>query len=144
MTEAKKFSLIKPTIQTPFHVDFDWWKQNDRNWHVELRDLLCPEHQQAFADLPENQLIDWVDPETAEIRQMDGLQHALISHCARQEGFINAQTALVDAVFRLLLSNGNAPLSAAELSQRLGRPAEIILRTLAGPRVYKGIRPVSK
>ncbi|MEZ0396914.1 MAG: hypothetical protein ABWK53_10870 [Anaerolineales bacterium] len=143
MTEVKKFSLVKPTTQTPFHVDFEWWKQNDRNWHVELRDLLCPEHQQAFADLPEDQLIDWVDPETAEVHPMDGLQNALITHCARQEGFINAQTALVDAVFRLLLSNGNAPLSADELGRRLGRPAEVILRTLAGPRVYKGIRPVS-
>ncbi len=144
MTEAKKFSLIKPTIETPFHVDFEWWKQNDRNWHVELRDLLCPEHQQAFADLPEDQLIDWVDPETAEVHPMDGLQNALVTHCARQEGFIGAQTTLVDAVFRLLLSNGNAPLSAAELGRRLGRPPEIILRTLSGPHVYKGIRPVSE
>jgi hypothetical protein len=141
MTEVKKFSLVKPTIQTPFHIDFDWWRQNDRNWHVELRGLLCAEHQQAFADLPEEQLIDWVDPQTAEVRQVDGLQNTLISHCARQEGFVSAQTALVDAVFRVLLSNGNTPLSAAELAQRLGRPPEIILRTLAGPHVYKGIRP---
>lgn len=141
MTEVKKFSLVKPTAQTPFHIDFDWWRQNDRNWHIELRSMLCEEHQQAFADLPEDQLIDWVDPQTAEVRQVDGLQNTLITHCARQEGFVSAQTALVDAVFRILLSNGNTPLSAAELGQRLGRPAEIILRTLAGPRVYKGIRP---
>ncbi len=141
MTEVKKFSLVKPTAQTPFHIDFDWWRQNDRNWHIELRSMLCEEHQQAFADVPEDQLIDWVDPQTAEVRQVDGLQNTLITHCARQEGFVSAQTALVDAVFRILLSNGNTPLSAAELGQRLGRPAEIILRTLAGPRVYKGIRP---
>lgn len=141
MTEVKKFSLVKPTAQTPFHIDFDWWRQNDRNWHIELRSMLCEEHQQAFADVPEDQLIDWVDPQTAEVRQVDGLQNTLITHCAQQEGFVSAQTALVDAVFRILLSNGNTPLSAAELGQRLGRPAEIILRTLAGPRVYKGIRP---
>lgn len=141
MTEVKKFSLVKPTAQTPFHIDFEWWRENDRNWHIELRSMLCEEHQQTFADLPEDRLIDWVDPQTAEVRQVDGLQNILISHCARQEGFVNAQTALVDAVFRTLLSNGNAPLSATELGQRLGRPADIILRTLAGPRVYKGIRP---
>ncbi|MDO9129495.1 MAG: hypothetical protein Q7U34_06475, partial [Anaerolineales bacterium] len=93
------------------------------------------------ADLPETQMIDWIDPETAEVRQLEGLQHALISHCARQEGFLTEHTTLVDAVFRLLLANGNAPMSALELGATLKRPADIILRTLGGPRVYKGLRP---
>jgi len=141
MSEAKRFSLVKPTPQTPFHIDFEWWKQNDRNWRVELRDLLCPEHRQPFSDLPGEQMIDWIDPQTAEVHRMDGLQHILIDHCARQDGFVTEHTALVDAVFRLLLAGGNAPLTAEALGQRLNRPADTILRTLAGPRVYKGIRP---
>ena len=65
MPDVKKFSLIKPTLQTPFHIDFEWWHSNDTNWHVGLQSLLCPEHQEAFAGLPEGQMIDWVDPETA-------------------------------------------------------------------------------
>jgi hypothetical protein len=141
MSELKKFSLVKPTVETPFHIDFDWWRENDRNWHVELRSLLCEEHQEAFANLPEGQLIDWVDPETAEVRQMDGLQNTLIDHCARQEGFLDEHTAMVDAVFRILLASGNTPMSTEEFGTRLRRPADVILRTLAGPRVYKGIRP---
>ena len=48
-------SLIKPSIKTPFHIDFDWWKQNERDWHVFLRSLLCTEHQEAFADVEEGQ-----------------------------------------------------------------------------------------
>jgi hypothetical protein len=141
MAEIRKFSLVKPTLQTPFHIDFDWWRENDRNWRVELRDLLCPAHQQQLANLPEEALIDWVDPETAEVQRMDGLQHTLITHCARQPGFLDEHITLVEAVFRLLLANGNAPLSAEAMSQHLRRPADLILRTLAGPRVYKGIRP---
>lgn len=141
MSEQKKFSLVKPTVSTPFHIDFDWWRENDCNWQVDLASLLCEEHQKVFAELPAGQMIDWVDPETAEVRQMDGLQSILINHCARQEGFLDEHTALVDGVFRLLLAGGNAPLTAEELSARLRRPAEVILRTLAGPRVYKGIRP---
>jgi len=140
MNEVKKFSLVKPTQQTPFHIDFKWWQENDRNWRVELRSLLCLEHQAAFDELPENHIIDWINPETAEVQQMDRLQHALFSHCAQQEGFLE-NTTMVDAVFRLLLANGNAPMSAQELGTRLNRPAETILRTLAGPRVYKGLRP---
>jgi hypothetical protein len=141
MSELKKFSLVKPTIQMPFHIDFDWWRANDENWHIALAGMLCAEHQAAFNDLLEGQLIDWVDPETAEVRQMDGLQHTLIQHCARQVGFLDEHTAVVEGVFRLLLANGNTPMSAEELAARLHRPAEIILKTIAGPRVYKGLRP---
>ena len=141
MSELKKFSLIKPTAETPFHIDFDWWRENDNSWHVALESLLCAEHREAFSNLAEGQLIDWIDPETAEIRPMDGLQHVLIDHCARQPEFLTEHTALVDAVFRVLLANGNTPMSAEELSARLNRPADVILRTIAGPRVYKGLRP---
>jgi hypothetical protein len=141
MSEIKKFSLVKPTVQVPFHIDFEWWRTHDENWHVALVSMLCPEHQAVFSNLSENLLIDWVDPETAEIRQMDGLQHILIQHCAKQAGFLDEHTVMVEAVFRLLLSNGNTPMSPAELSARLNRPAETILKTIAGPRVYKGLRP---
>lgn len=135
-------SLLKPTVQMPFHIDFAWWEQNDSDWHVFLRSLLCPEHEKALADVQEGTLIDWVDPKTAEVHPVDGIQHALMTHCALQPEFVDAHTAMVEAVFRLFLASGNQPMSAADLSKKLNRPAETILRTLAGPRVYKGIRPV--
>jgi hypothetical protein len=141
MSELKKFSLVKPAIQTPFHIDFDWWRANDENWHVALMGMLCPEHQEAFTNLSEGQSIDWVDPETAEIRQMDGLQYILIQHCAKQTGFLDEHTVMVEAIFRLLLANGNSAMSAEELGARLNRSADTILKTIAGPRVYKGLRP---
>ncbi len=150
MTEAKppgtaplrRFSLIKPTLQTPFHIDFDWWQKNERDWHVYLRTLLCPEHQELFTNMQEGEMIDWVDPKTAEVKPVDGIQHALMSHCARRPEFVTDQTALVEAVFRLFLTNENMPMTAEELGALLHRPAEIILRTLSGPRVYKGLRPL--
>jgi hypothetical protein len=142
MTELKRRSLVKPNVKTPFHIDFDWWKQNERDWHVFLRSLLCAEHQEIFASIEQGQLIDWIDPQTAQVRPVDGLQHALMSHCALQPDFLNERTALVEAVFRLFLVSGNAQMSAEDLSARLGRPADTILRTLAGPRVYRGLRPV--
>ncbi len=142
MVELKRPSLLKPSVQTPFHIDFHWWKQNERDWHVFLRSLLCPEHQDAFANMEEGQLIDWIDPLTAEVKSVDGIENALMSHCALQPEFVNERTALVEAVFRLFLVNGNAPMTAEDLSARLNRPADTILRTLAGPRVYRGLRPV--
>ena len=134
-------SLLKPTAKTPFHIDFEWWKKNERDWHVFLRSLLCTEHQEAFAEMDEGGMIDWIDPQTAEVKLVDGIQHALMSHCALLPEFSDARTAVVEAVFRIFLVNGNTPMSAEELAGKLGRPADTILKTIAGPRVYRGLRP---
>jgi len=87
-------------------------------------------------------MIDWVDSKTAEVKQVDGIQHAIMSHCARRPEFVTEQTAMVEAVFRLFLTNDNQPMTSEELGEHLHRPPMTILRTLSGPRVYKGLRPL--
>jgi hypothetical protein len=134
--------LLRPTLETKFHIDYDLWQQADREVEVFLRDYLCPEHQQALDAGDEELTFDFVDPETAEVRRIGGIQQVLMSHCARQPGYVRSDNTLVDSVFRILLASGNSPVSSNELSQRLGRPAQTILRTLSAPRVYKGIRPI--
>jgi hypothetical protein len=134
-------SMMKPTINTPFHIDYEWWKQNDNNWRVHLFSCLCQEHQDIFQVLENNQMIDWVDPETAEIIPVDGLQHILMTHCSKQVDFITTNSTMIDAVFRVFLSNGNSPISPLELSSQIQKPADTILKTLSGSKVYKGIKP---
>lgn len=141
MTDQKTFSFVKPSVATPYHIDFDWWKTHDANWRVFLFSCLCAEHQAHFEGQNSEYLIDWIDPETAEIHQVDGLQSTLMTHCARLDDFLTVQTALVDAIFRVFIANGNAPLNPIELSDKIKKPAETILRTLSGLQVYKGIRP---
>ena len=87
-------------------------------------------------------MIDWVDPETAEVNQVDGLQHVLITHTAQREGFLGERTAVVEAVFRLFLKNGNTPMTIVDISEKLSRDPKPILKTLSGIRVYRGIRPI--
>lgn len=144
MIETKRFSLVKPTIKTPFHIDFDWWREHDSNWRVYLFSYLCADHQKAFENADQNVMIDWVDPATAEVLVVNGLEHTLMSHCALQPDFLTQNTSLVDAVFRSFLKNGNKPLTPEELSEITGKQAATILTTFSGPTIYKGIRPVQK
>ena len=141
---VKRTSLVKPTTQTPFHIDFAWWGEKERNWRVYLQELLCPEHKAVFAELSDDHLVDFVDPVTAEVQCVDGLQHVLISHCAKEPGFITMHTPIVDSVFRTFLANGNIPMTPAELAMQLNRPPDLILSTLTGERVYRGLRPKSE
>jgi hypothetical protein len=134
-------SLIKPTMDTPFHIDFSWWRQNDREWSVFLRGLLGPDQEETLDGLNLEKQVDWVDPATGEVLQMDALQYLLSNHYAKT-GETDEGVSLVEGIFRAFLKNGNHPLSAKELGEQLERPAQTILRTLAGARVYRGIRPV--
>jgi len=141
VTEGKKrFSLVKPTLNTPFHIDFDWWQKYDRDWRVYLRSYLSQEDQQAYVGA-EDEKVDIIDLDTAEVHRVDALQHILITKYANQEGFITQTTSISEGIFRLFLSNGNVPMTPIELSEKLTRAPEVILRMLSGPRVYKGIRP---
>lgn len=142
MVELKRPLISKPTLQTRFHIDYEWWQQNDRDWRVYLYNILCPEHQKLFSERVADEMIDWVDPQTAEVQPVNGLQHLLIEHCARQPEFLAPGIPLVDLIFRVFLANGNTPLSPIELSERLGKPAQTILSVLSGSRVYRGLRPV--
>jgi len=141
MADQKTFSLIRPTVETNYHIDFEWWKGHDSNWRIFLMSCLCQEHQKTFQEKPDLSTIDWIDPETAEVHQVDGIQSILMEHCVKDPDFINLNTALVDSIFRIFLSNGNQPQNPKELSDRIGKPAELILRTLSGSTVFKGIRP---
>lgn len=140
MSSRPLSNRAKPTTETKFHIDYSWWKRDDRDLRSTLIKQLPPEMRTQFEGQPADELIDWVDPETAEVRQIDGLQHT-IARAAKDPHFINERTPLVDAVFRVFLANGNKPLSPEELSKHVGRPAQTILRALAGTQVYNGIRP---
>ena len=142
LPDVKRANRARPTIQSHFHIDFNWWQDRDRDWRVFLQSLLCPEHQQIFSELPDDQLVDFIDPATAEVQRVDGLQHVLITHCAKLEGFISPHTTMVDAIFRIFLANGNAPMTPLELAQLSGRSPDVILRVLTGDQIYRGLRQV--
>jgi hypothetical protein len=142
LSEVRHSSLVKPTLNTRFHIDFGWWSRSDRDWRVHLQNLLCSEHQRSFQGLQGSEMVDWVDPETAEVQSVDGLQHILITHCAREPGFITERTALVDAIFRIFLANGNEPMTVQELAEYLRRPPLTVLKLLSSGQAYRGLRPL--
>lgn len=134
---------IRPTIETKFHIDFDWWEEQGRNFRVHLLSHLCAECRPHYKDYVSAEMIDWVDADTAEVTQVDGLWHSLRTCCSLKADYVNERTPLTTAVFRTFLANGNRPLSPLELQEHVGRPADTILRTIGGLRIYSGIKPLA-
>lgn len=134
---------IKPTQKTKFHVDFTWWLQDKNNLHATLMSHLCDGCREAVEADPAEKIMDWVDPETAQVFQIDQLWHVIRTQCSQDPDFLSDQLPLATAIFRLFIVNNNTPLTPWEIHQRLQKKSSsVILRTLAGRTIYQGIRPV--
>lgn len=132
--------LIKPTLDTKFYIDYSWWDRNPEDLRIYLLSHVLPEQRERLQESEENSVIDYIDPETGEVSQVDELNLA-IKLAAADPNFINPQTSLVDSVFRVFLANGNQPLTPRELAEETDRNATTILKTFSSTRIYKGIRP---
>lgn len=142
MPEKTTFSIAKPTANTPYHIDFSWWNKNDREYKVIIRGLLKDEDLEFLDELGTDVQLDIIDSKTGEVSQVDGLLHILMTKTTKQENFLTENTAMTEAIFRLLLINENHPLTATEIGVKLNRDKKQILRMLSGTRVYRGIRPI--
>jgi len=143
-TTLKPIRSLRPTLDTLFHIDYAWWNKEDRDLRLYLRSHLCAEHraQLAEADL-DGDLIDWIDPNTAEVKRTDALVLLMRTHCAQRADFIGEHIGIVDGVFRVFLTNDNQPLTSRQVAEQINRDADTVLRTIGGKQVYQGIRPTS-
>ena len=133
----------RPTVDTPFHVDWEWWSENARNYRIYLYEQLCEECRRRFPSAVDVEEVDWIDPETAEVTRADALLMCLRLQCVDDPDYLNATLPLTAAVFRVFLMNGNEPLSAVELNEYLPwRSPNTILRVIGGRQTHYGIRPV--
>jgi hypothetical protein len=133
---------LRPTVDTKFHIDLDWWQKQKRDIRIYLNQSLCGECRQAYADIKDLGEVDDIDVETGEVTRQDALWSTLRSCCSTKPTFITPSTPIIDSIFLTFVANGNQPLSPEELHKRLDRrPAETILRMLTGGQVYLGIRP---
>ena len=131
---------IKPTLETKFHVDFSWWQKKGQNLRSYLRSHICPECL-ALAEESEGQTFDWIDPETGQVFQIDVLWHLIYTHCSREPAFFDTRIPLTSAIFRTFIANGNKPLTPVEIHEKVSKKTpELILKTIGGRRIYKGIK----
>jgi len=138
-----KLARFRPTTDTKFHIDYDWWGKSGKNFRLYLRDQLCDECRERFSNHQNTENVDWVDPDTGEVHRTDALRECLRTRCANDPDYINERLSLVSACFRVFLANNNQPLSPNELHQLLPwASSETVLRTLSSGQVYLGLRPI--
>ena len=133
---------LRPTPDTKFSIDAEWWEKENKDIRLFVREFLCPECMETIAQDPDLDEIDWVDPDTGEVSRVDALWNSVQTCCSLRPGFIGPSTPFLESIFRTFVANGNQPLSIKELYELLDRnPPESVLRMLTAGRIYLGIRP---
>ncbi len=132
----------RPTVDTKFHIDLEWWQKQNKDIRIYLQQSLCAECRESYGQIRTLGEVDSVDLATGEVTREDPLWSTLRTCCSTKPGYITPSTPIIDSIFLTFVANGNKPLSPNELYERLDRrPPEMILRMLTGGQVFLGIRP---
>lgn len=132
--------LKKATADTRFYIDYDWWDKSDLDLKTYLLTRLDI-GEDINLEL-ETDEVDLIDAETGEVTRVDGFQYVVQAYFSQLPDDFVTRTSLVDAVFCVLLANANKPMTAAEIAQRVKRSSSTILKTMGGPKIYQGVRPI--
>ncbi len=138
--KVKLRKLKRATPDTKFYIDFDWWESSNLDLKTYLLTRLSLGDVAELDTEIEN--VDLVDPRTGEVRRVDGFQYLVQAYFHQLPDDFVRNASLVDAAFCVLLSNANQPMSAKEIAERIHHRADILVRTLGGPKIYQGIRPI--
>ncbi len=138
--QLKPSMLKKVTADTRFYIDYDWWDKSDLDLKTYLLTRLDI-GEDINLEL-ETDEVDLIDAETGEVTRVDGFQYVVQAYFSQLPDDFVTRTSLVDAVFCVLLANANKPMTAAEIAQRVKRSSSTILKTMGGPKIYQGVRPI--
>ena len=134
--------VARPDTNTLFHIASTWFEKNGRDLRAEMHAALCDECRAVYPTPADARSVDRVDPQTGEVTRVDALWECLADHCARKPEFITPATPLMSAIFRVLLANGNKPMSSEQLHKRIGKSnAAGILRVLLSADIENGVVP---
>jgi hypothetical protein len=88
-----------------WYIDLGWYQGNNRSFSTLAKNRLCPKCAAQLSNAKEvsdNKLI-------STIRDC----------CSHTPDFINDRLSVMESIFRILLSNGNQPVSLEELGRQL-------------------------
>ncbi len=138
--KLKTSTIKRPTPETPFHIDYGWWEESGLDMKAYLYSRL-PEHHDMSLDTDMDE-VDLVDPRTGEVKRVDGFEYVMQTYFGQLSEDFVTRTPMAEAIFFILLANANQPMTLREIAERVQRSPDVILKTIGGPTVYNGIRPI--
>lgn len=138
--KLKTSALKRVTPETRFYIDYEWWDKSELDLKSYINTRLSLDEEINLES--ESEEVDLVDANTGEVVKVDGFQYLIQTYFEQLPEDFATRTSLVDAVFCVLLANANQPMTANEIAEKVDRPTATIIKTIGGPKIYQGIRPI--
>jgi hypothetical protein len=132
---VNKEEMNNDQLKQRWNIGLDWYHDNDCSFLTLAKGYLCPVCRKR---------LEKGNKPTQVFKTVAGC-------CSKKEGFMTPNMPILASVFRLFLANGNQPLDAEELAEKLNElrgdthriNPELLIRLLENDRYY-GLRPVSE
>ena len=105
-----------PPAETRWVISMDWFTQNSRSFVSLLSSYLCTECEKRLRGSKK-------EP-TPQV-----LMATIKKCCAQEPDFVNQKTPVLESCFRVLLRNGNQPLTLQEMAAELARLRSLDIST---------------
>lgn len=108
-----------------YHVDIDWYDASGLSFVEVAAARMCPDCQKRLDEEVEEKY-PVLDPKTRRVsyelrrfRRGSRPMQVLRDCCSRKGGFITPELPILEAVFRILLANGNQPMPIEHIRDQL-------------------------
>ena len=110
-------TVQEPQVEVLYAIDPQWYEEHQFSAAHLVRLRRCHECQESGFVLPAQRGKSRKRPSASAgaLRSWEEEMGAIGDCCSGKAGYITPQTSLLEASFRLLLQNGNQPVSAQEL-----------------------------
>lgn len=126
--EADELGLVEiedEQEEVRYYIDVDWYEQSHLSFPDVAADRMCPECQHRLDEEVEER-VPTIDPRTRratyELRRYkrrDRPMQRIRDCCSRKTGYIMLELPILEALFRILLANGNQPMPLEHIRDQL-------------------------
>ncbi|TAK32125.1 MAG: hypothetical protein EPO21_15990 [Chloroflexota bacterium] len=112
-------------IEPRYHISMDWYQSAGRSFGVMAESRMCSQCRSRLGSEVESR-VPVLDAkgtrvvfETRLVKYGASPIAVIRDCCSKSKGYITANLPLMEIAFRVLLANGNQPMTAEELSQQI-------------------------
>ena len=117
--------LEEEETQPRYHISMDWYQTSGRSFAVMAESRMCSSCRTKLGSEVESRIpvLDTkgsrVVFETRLVKYGSNPVSIIRDCCSKSKGYITANLPLMEIAFRVLLANGNQPMTAEEMSQQI-------------------------
>jgi hypothetical protein len=107
-----------------YFIDEKWFTEHNKSFRAVAQTRMCASCRKKIGTEVQER-VPTIDPRGRVVYEMRSVPFAsnplteIRRHCSKESGYLNAETPVVEALFRVFLANGNQPIDLETIREQL-------------------------